>query len=190
MGRYATMKVVAPPMPFAKAEGRAKKPLPAEVKLQIVDVLRKGPGSAQEQFERQRTLTAGGGYRNWAPTKPFGTREPGAATLHYSGDYEEAWVGDSGGSLYDIDSEPDQVSIGVDRNQFPQVNIFQRGQPAVLPVSSAMRSALWHLFRVFIRKATITIPQRRIEVGKAAVNRSEAVMRRYYITGVIGGRAL
>lgn len=98
-----------------------------------------GRGSVEDQFRTQGTISGDGQQSPWKPAQRVLLH--GGVTLVLTGAYMKAWTGRGSGTIARVASQGGRTAyqVGVDRRQFPQVDVFQAesqvGHVAPRPVS-------------------------------------------------------
>lgn len=157
-------------------------PLPTSVTDELADdVMRRGPGSTQDQFARQTEMGARSS-RRWKRTAAFGNRPAPTRTLHRTGALEAAWTGGPGAIT---ERGPRGVAIGVDRVRFPQASVFQRSGLTPVRVTSKSRIFLGMEFGVWLKASTrrMFIEGRPLSVNPVMLERARRVIVGYYVRG-------
>lgn len=162
----------------------------------VVDsVMRRGPGSVEDQFGRSATALRSGGWWRWPPVIQFGSRAPGPSPLVQTGAYRAAWLGGSGG-VSRVSAK--SVAVGVSLRRFPGASAHQKDPGATTRIrakrmsrdgkTTAMRLYLGLTFGVWIsdRKLLgegLSVPARPVRIGRVMIERAAEFMRRYLLTG-------
>lgn len=162
---------------------RMEQPLPRHVTEALAGVMRRGPGSVADQFDRQTEMGARASIR-WRRTRAFGNRPAPSRTLHRTGALRSAWTGGAGART---DYRPNGVSIGVDRVRFPQAAVFQRSGITPIPVTRKMRFALGlnPEIGVWLRASTrrLLVQGRPVSVNGVMLDRARKVVMGWYVRG-------
>jgi hypothetical protein len=178
--------------PFDALVRRAER-MPIPLRHEIANIMQRGPGSAEAQFQNQGTLYPDGRFERWPKTKVFGERTDGGRFAEGNKDanpyrksdpgYKAAWLGGSG-SVREVG--PRAIRIGVDQSKFPQVLFFQSFSEWYVVASKKASKLLRKEFRVRVPAGHVFHHQpRRIDVGLAAVSRAERAIARFVVTGKV-----
>lgn len=189
MASFVTVKVdfSAVNAQLAGMRDRLAAPLGGSAGPAVIDAMRRGPGSVEEQFKTSSEF--GEGFITpWTPTQQFGSLAPPELTLVRSSALRDSWTGAGSGSIEAL--TPNTVEIG---SSLPIAGIFQRETPiTVVPHTVgkrglAMQSFLWIAFRVKITAARLqqglVIPPRRVGVGTQMVRRVIDIVTNYVAGG-------
>lgn len=95
---------------------------------QVKEMIRFGKGSVNAQFITQSTISFGSVQKWKAKVNPWGDRKAQRSSAGQdSGRWKEAWLGSSAGSF--SRTTKGAVTVGVQRSQFPQVNVLMADGP-------------------------------------------------------------
>lgn len=174
---------------FDEIQRRIRSPFVNGAGPAVVRIMRQGPGSVGDQFERQATMD-GARTLSWVRTKPFGIRQPGPRTLYRRGQLLSAWTGRSGHSTARV--LPKRVVIGV--SGLIHAVVFQRRRDTVVRARRVdrrgrfvMQTFLGLVYGVWASARRLArgfrIPPRRVAISEQMQTRARAATKRYILTG-------
>lgn len=158
---------------FAAGKAVLQKPLAETRAQQAAKLLRFHVRGIRDQFTAQAEMR-GAGTTAWAKSKPFGTKKAPNRTMQGSGDYRRAWLGGAG-STETVSAN--SVTIGVEREIFPQVSIHQgpRTSTTVFPKRRTKGGRDWKM-RLFLGMTYgVWMSKARIEKGLKILRRRLSV---------------
>jgi hypothetical protein len=171
---------------------RIANPFAGDAGSAAVRILRHGPGSADDAFQRGVEFGLGGD-RSWGGARPFGSYEGGSPPLNKSGGLRADWTGVGAGSTESI--TPTSVSIGVDADINPRAGVFQSYGPTVVRARNrtarggrlSMQLFLGLTYNVWLSArrllAGLTIAPRRVGIGTEVVDRMIHMLEHSIVTG-------
>jgi hypothetical protein len=181
---------------FEAIKKRLKKPYQGGGATMVANAIRFGEGSIQEQFKTTTYYTRRGARVPWKPTKPFGNRPAPKRTLHRTGALERAWLGRDAASITRWSGN--RLLLGVSTARFPHAGVFQKVSATLIrPKKMGKRGRYamgWKLgltYGVWISNRRLEmglrIDPRRVGVSPRAVQRANASLRDFIITGKAKG---
>lgn len=131
----------------------------------------------REEFSRGGWLRPQGGFQSWAPTKPFGSRQPPVKTLVRSGRLRRAWLGEGPGGFERLTERGFEFGIRsatipyapVHRPPEPSATAF--GQVTKIFVRRRQRTFLGLEYGVWLKRSTrfLRVPARPHATANPAV---------------------
>lgn len=158
---------------FAAGKAVLQKPLAETRAQQAAKLLRFHVRGIRDQFTAQAEMR-GATTSPWAKSQPFGTKKAPSRTMQGSGDYRRAWLGGAG-STETVSTN--SVTIGVEREMFPQVAIHQgsRMSTTVYPKKRTKGGKDWKM-RLFLGMTYgVWMSKARIEKGLKILRRRLSV---------------
>ena len=178
------IRIVPPKTKLTPILRQRMKALPGAVKSQIFKTLRTGPGSFEDQFNKQATITGAGKQRSWKKTKAFGTQPAPSRTLQRTGRYRNAWLGKGAGSVSRLFGM--NMAVGIDSSVFPQAVVFQgrAGSVTRQKVTPRQRGLFGMKFGVWLKVGhTLVNTPRAVRFNNRIRGRIWATLAEYIIHG-------
>lgn len=156
---------------------------------QIAAIIRRGPGSVDEQFTRQALDSAIAGRRKWDAVHDFGNRPAPSSILQRTGETRRAWGGGHPASITDI--KPTVVSIGV-RRSLAKAVVHQHGATIrarrfTASGRPAMQIFLGRTYGVWIPARRLlqglVIPPRPVGISSTVLRRASQAIAQHIATG-------
>lgn len=183
------------PRTFAQIETRAKAGLAGPIGRSIAEIMRRGPGSVQEQFSRQALDSVITGKRSWPAVQDFGTRAAPSSSLRRSGRLFNAWMGTDSAAITNV--SPTAVEVGVSGEALPYVGMHMRGATIralhsnVATKHLTMQLFLGLTYGVWISARRLLqglkVPARPVGISRTVMQRAGTAVIRHLRTGLRRG---
>lgn len=161
----------------------------------IAQIMRRGRGSVEEQFQRQALDSAITGKRAWAPVGDFGTRKAPSSALRRTGRLFSAWMGGRGSITR---ASANAVEVGVSGGEVPYAVPQHEGalvrakRSTVATNRLTMQEYLGYAYGVWIGAKRLLqglrIPARPVGVSTQVLSRAGLEISNFLLTGRAAAR--